>query len=93
MSKKLLIKHAGLFTFFVLMTFLLKAQLATQFSGTPLSGCAPFSVNFTDQSTGNPNFWKWNLGNNTVSFLRNPSTIYLNPGTYTVKLVIKNAAG
>ena len=93
MSKKLLIKHIGLLTLFVLMTFLLKAQLSTQFSGTPLSGCAPFSVNFTDQSTGNPNFWKWNLGNNTVSFLQNPSTIYLNPGTYTVKLVIRNAAG
>ena len=93
MSKKLLIKHAGLLTFFVLMTFLLKAQLVTQFSATPLSGCAPFSVNFTDQSTGNPNFWRWDLGNSTVSFLRNPSTIYLNPGTYTVKLVIKNATG
>ena len=93
MSTKLLVKHVGLLTLFVLMTFLLKAQLVTQFSGTPLSGCAPFSVSFTDQSTGNPNYWKWTLGNNTVSFLQNPSTVYVNPGIYSVKLVIKNAAG
>ena len=78
---------------FVLMTFLSKSQLVSRFNATPLSGCAPFTVNFTDQSTGNPNYWKWDLGNNTVSFLRHPSTIYLNPGTYTVKLVIRNAAG
>ena len=93
MSRKLLIKHLGLLTFFALMTFLSKAQLKTQFIATPLSGCAPFSVNFTDQSTGNPNYWKWDLGNSTVSFLRNPSTIYLNPGIYTVKLLIRNVAG
>ncbi len=89
----MLIKQAGLLTFFVLMTFLLRAQLVPQFSGTPLSGCAPFNVSFTDQSTGNPNYWKWDLGNSTVSFLQNPSTVYLNPGNYTVKLVIRNAAG
>ena len=89
----MLIKQAGLITFFVLMTFLLKAQLKTQFSATPLTGCAPFSVNFTDHSTGNPNYWKWDLGNSTVSFLRNPSTIYLNPGIYSIKLLIRNAAG
>ncbi len=93
MSKKMLVKHVGLLTCFVLMTFLSKAQLTTKFSATPLAGCAPFSVNFTDQSTGNPNYWQWDLGNSTVSFLRNPSTIYLNPGIYSIKLVIKNAAG
>ena len=93
MGAKLLIKQIGLLNLFLLIAFLSKAQLRTQFNATPLTGCAPFSVNFTDQSTGNPNYWKWNLGNNTVSFLQNPSTIYLNPGTYTVKLVIRNAAG
>ncbi len=89
----MLVKQMCLIVLFVLMTFLSKSQLVTQFSATPLSGCAPFTVNFTDQSSGNPNYWKWDLGNNTVSFLRNPSTIYLNPGIYTIKLVIRNAAG
>ncbi len=93
MSAKSLTKKIVFFAAFFFMTFLLKAQLVTQFTGTPLSGCAPFSVNFTDQSTGNPNYWKWDLGNSTISFLQNPSTVYLNPGTYSVKLVVKNAAG
>ena len=69
------------------------AQLSTAFSATPLSGCAPLIVNFTDQSTGNPNQWRWDLGNATTSTLQNPATTYFNPGTYTVKLVIRNAAG
>lgn len=89
----MLIKQISLVSLFVLITFLSKSQLVTKFNATPLSGCAPFTVNFSDQSTGNPNFWKWDLGNSTVSFLRNPSTIYLNPGIYSVKLVIRNAAG
>ena len=93
MSAKLLIKQTLLLAVFVLVTFFSKAQLVPRFSATPLVGCAPFSVNFTDQSTGNPNYWKWDLGNSTTSFVQNPSTIYLNPGTYTVKLVIRNAAG
>ncbi len=70
-----------------------RAQLAAQFNATPLSGCAPLVVNFNDLSTGSPNQWKWDLGNNTVSFLQNPATTYFNPGIYKVKLVIQNAAG
>lgn len=89
----MLIKQLCLSALFVLLTLLSKAQLVAQFKGTPLSGCAPFSVNFTDTSTGNPNFWKWDLGNSTISFLQNPSTVYLNPGTYDVTLIVHNAAG
>ncbi len=71
----------------------IKAQLIADFNGSPLSGCAPLIVNFTDQSQGNPTQWKWYLGNSTISFLQNPSATYFNPGTYTIKLVIQNAAG
>ena len=93
MSAKSLTKQFCLLALFVLLTVLSKAQLAAKFKGTPLSGCAPFSVNFTDTSTGNPNYWKWDLGNSTVSFLQYPSTVYLNPGSYDVKLIVNNAAG
>ncbi len=93
MSSKMLIKQLCISTLFVLLTLLSKAQLLAQFKGTPLSGCAPFSVNFTDTSSGNPNFWKWDLGNSTISFLQNPSTVYLNPGTYDVTLIVNNATG
>lgn len=71
----------------------LVAQVTASFSATPLTGCAPLVVGFKDESTGNPNFWKWDLGNGTISFLQNPSATYFNPGTYTVKLVARNAAG
>ncbi len=72
----------------------LKAQqLTPEFSATPISGCAPLLVNFSDLSTGNAVSWKWDLGNGTISFLQNPSVTYFNPGQYTIKLVIQNAAG
>jgi len=76
-----------------LISFLSKAQLVPQFNATPVSGCAPLVVNFHDQSTGGATQWYWDLGNSTVSFIQNPSATYFNPGTYTIKLVIQNAAG
>jgi gliding motility-associated-like protein len=75
------------------LSFNTKAQVTANFSATPVSGCAPLIVSFTDMSAGNPNQWRWDLGNATVSTLQNPATTYFNPGTYTVKLVVRNAAG
>jgi len=69
-----------------------KAQVAAQFSATPVSGCAPLIVRFTDESQGSPNQWRWDLGNGTISFLQNPSATYFSPGKYTVKLVARNAS-
>ncbi|MFT3678942.1 MAG: PKD domain-containing protein [Ferruginibacter sp.] len=78
---------------FVLISLGSKSQqLTTEFSATPQNGCAPLVVNFTDQSSGSPNQWKWDLGNGTISYLKNPSVTYLTPGKYAVKLVVRNAA-
>src|SRR5829696_3260905 len=68
-------------------------QLSTRFSALPNSGCSPLVVSFKDSSTGNATTWKWDLGNGVTSLLKNPSTTYFNSGTYTVKLVVRNAAG
>ena len=68
-------------------------QLSANFTASPLSGCSPLVVNFRDSSQGSPNQWRWELGNGVTSVLQNPSTTYFNPGTYAVKLVIRNAAG
>jgi gliding motility-associated-like protein len=69
------------------------AQLTANFTASPVSGCSPVIVNFTDQSTGSPTQWRWDLGNGVISTLRNPSATYFTPGTYTVKLTIHNATG
>lgn len=69
-------------------------QLSANFTvNAARSGCSPLVVSFRDSSAGNPTQWRWDLGNGVTSLLQNPSTTYFNPGTYAVKLVIRNAAG
>ena len=63
------------------------------FSGSPITGCSPVTVRFTDQSTGSPSFWNWDLGNGTLSTLQNPVATYTTPGNYTITLVVRNANG
>ena len=63
------------------------------FNASPTTGCAPLAISFTDQSTGNPTAWQWDLGNGTVSTQQSPTTTYFNPGTYTVTLTVTNANG
>jgi gliding motility-associated-like protein len=66
---------------------------AANFTASTLSGCSPLVVDFQDQSTGSPTEWFWDFGNGATSTLRNPSTTYFLPGTYTVKLTVTNATG
>lgn len=62
--------------------------VVAQFVGNPLSGYAPLTVNFTDQSTGDPDTWGWNMGEGlpSVSTLQNPVWVYNTPGLYSVSL-------
>jgi gliding motility-associated-like protein len=87
------VKHILLITLLTIFSFSVKGQLIANFIATPQSGCTPLIVNFTDQSTGAPTQWKWDLGNGTISFLQNPSVTYFNSGQYTIKLVVYNATG
>jgi len=66
---------------------------SVNFTASPLTGTAPLTVNFTDQSTNNPTSWFWNFGNGATSTERYPTYIYTQPGTYTVTLSAANAAG
>jgi PKD repeat protein len=53
------------------------------------------SINFTDQSTGNPTTWTWSFpgGTPSTSTLQNPSNILYNTtGTYDVSLTVTNGS-
>ena len=65
------------------------------FSASPTSGTAPLTVQFTDTSTGGPASWQWDFQNDgTVdSTQQNPSFVYTDPGSYSVKLTVSNTAG
>jgi PKD repeat protein len=63
------------------------------FSGTPTTGRAPLTVQFTDLSTGGPTEWFWQFGDGTVSTEQNPQKTYTTAGTYTVSLNATNIDG
>ncbi|MFY7839859.1 MAG: PKD domain-containing protein, partial [Lacibacter sp.] len=87
-------KRWGVFLLFLFTAIAIKAQVPTAgFTATSTSGCTPLIVNFTDQSSGSPTSWHWDLGNGVTSTLQNPSTIYTQPGTYTIRLTATNASG
>jgi gliding motility-associated-like protein len=73
--------------------FCAHAQLVADFSASPTSGCAPLLVTFNDQSTGNPTSWIWDFGNGQLSTVKNPTISYSTPGTYTVRLIVKDTSG
>jgi len=51
------------------------------------------SVQFTDESTGNPTTWSWDFGYGSNSNEQNPSHTYSWEGTYTVELIVSNDYG
>ncbi|EDM43935.1 hyalin repeat protein [unidentified eubacterium SCB49] len=68
----------------------------TDFSGTPVFGCAPLQVDFTDNSIVNGGAiinWNWDFGDGGVSTDQNPSYIYDQPGLYTVTLSVTTDNG
>jgi PKD repeat protein len=65
------------------------------FSADTLTGDAPLTVDFTDESTGDPpTSWLWNFGDG--SFLgeeQNPVHVYSTAGSYNVQLIVENDSG
>ena len=64
-----------------------------EFTGAPLTGTAPLTVNFTNQSTGSVTGWAWDFGDGGTSTAQSPSHQYTVPGTYTVTLTATGACG
>ena len=68
------------------------------FIGTPTSGYAPLTVQFTDQSTNTPTSWKWEYKKGSGSWTQfstaqNPAYTFTATGTYSIRLTATNAAG
>ncbi|MBU8871845.1 MAG: PKD domain-containing protein [Gemmatimonadales bacterium] len=57
------------------------------------TGCSPFTVNFTDESTGPIDSWVWNFGDGMQSISQNPSHTYSDPGVYDVGLAVTSPDG
>ncbi|MCK9319434.1 MAG: PKD domain-containing protein [Methanoculleus sp.] len=53
----------------------------------------PLAVKFNDTSTAHPGVWAWDFGDGVTSTEKNPEHVYTKPGTYTVRLAVKNIAG
>ena len=60
------------------------------FSAAPLSVCAGKPVQFTDLSTGNPDQWQWDFGDNIISGQQNPVHVFDTSGPFTIRLTVYN---
>jgi len=56
-------------------------------------GVRPFTVTFTDLSTGDPTSWSWEFGDGQTSTEQHPVHIYEREGAYDVSLTVSNMYG
>ena len=59
----------------------------------PISGVAPFIVDFTFTGSADTTAWLWNFGDGNTSVLEDPSNTYAVAGTYTVTLFTTSPNG
>ena len=65
-----------------------------KFSADKTSGCAPLTVQFTDESSGSPTGYTWDFGDGSAASTEvNPSHTYTTAGTFSVKLIVENSSG
>jgi gliding motility-associated-like protein len=91
---RFIVKNIGLFVLLNLCMTQSQAQFTADFSADTLTGCAPRVVAFTNLSSPAGATYEWYLGVNTNPIaIANPSAIYFNPGSYTVKLIARWPGG
>lgn len=67
-------------------------DLTADFSANQTTGCAPFTVHFTNTSTSAPTSVLWHFGDGTTSTALHPTKTYAQPGVYSVKMVAYNSS-
>ena len=77
------------------ITVSLPPRPVANFYASPTSTTVGSYVYFYDNSTNSPTSWKWTFtgGTPSSSTSSSPSVAYNTPGSYSVKLVVKNAGG
>ncbi|MFB3880891.1 MAG: PKD domain-containing protein [Armatimonadota bacterium] len=63
------------------------------FEAAPTLGQAPLTVEFADQSPGEPFAWHWQFGDGATSTQQHPIHEYQTPGAYSVSLTMTNPQG
>jgi PKD repeat protein len=65
------------------------------FSASGNTGCAPLTVQFSNESSENATSFEWQFpgGSPASSSVENPVVTYEQPGTYAVTLTVSNSAG
>ncbi len=66
---------------------------SVNFIASSVTGPAPFTVQFTDTSTGTINSWLWDFGDGETDIAQNPTHLYGDTGIYTVSLVVSGPNG
>ena len=71
------------------------SQPVANFTADPISGTAPLTVQFTDESTGDVTGWAWDFTNDGTidSTAQDPVYTYQSPGTYSVNLTVTGPGG
>lgn len=66
------------------------------FTASPIVGCTPLSVSFSDNSTPGTaaiTQWQWDFGNGGISTQQNPSKTFNTIDSFTVSLIVTDANG
>ncbi len=72
------------------ITIVAPDALVPSFSSLQNPADPPFTVRFTDTSTGGPTSWDWSFGDGGTSTSQNPVYAYAAAGDYSVTLTVSN---
>jgi PKD repeat protein len=83
------------FSAFVLLLLASLASIASgnvkaTFKADKQTGALPLSITFTGTDDNPAAAYSWSFGNGSSSLRKETTTMFVNPGTYTVKLVVTN---
>lgn len=75
-------------------TAYISVTMVAGFSSDVVSGDAPLSVNFDDETLGEPDTWDWDFGDGSPhGDTENPTHVYSRAGTYDVTLIASSSGG